>query len=139
MGSTPAALPAALVRSLTPWPAGTGWLASPVSGSLTTESAHSGGGGLFSGVQADHNAGRGMVLQFTVIANSEANDNGDIGIWALDSSVAATTAKRNASDGFMLVGDINLIDDRTASGNGSADADSAGAFRRRHSDKFRHP
>jgi hypothetical protein len=77
-----------------------------------------GQGGLISGVQADHNAFRGMVLQFMVISNSEANDNGDIGIWALDSSVLATTAKRNASDGFMLVGDINLIDDSTASGNG---------------------
>jgi hypothetical protein len=71
-----------------------------------------------SGVQADHNAGRGMVLQFATIANSEASDNGDIGIWALASSVAATTAKRNASDGFMLVGDTSAIADSTASGNG---------------------
>ena len=77
-----------------------------------------GSGGFVSGVQANHNAFRGMQLQFSIITNGEANDNGDIGIWALDSSVLATTAKRNASDGFMLVGDTNAISDSTASDNG---------------------
>jgi hypothetical protein len=76
------------------------------------------GPGFVSGVQANHNAFRGMQLQFSIITDSEVNDNGDIGIWALDSSVAATTAKRNASDGFMLVGDTNAISDSTASDNG---------------------
>jgi hypothetical protein len=76
------------------------------------------GDGFVSGVQADHNASEGIVLNLSIIANSEANDNGDMGIRATDSSAAATTAKRNASDGIALLGDTNALADSTASGNG---------------------